>query len=337
MNIFKKLFFIIFFINIGTSSLFSEEGVLKFATLAPEGSAWLKVLRAWNKEIMEKSNGQLKFKIYSGGVSGDEKDVVRKIRLGQLQAGGFTGVGLGEIAPEVRILDTPFLFRDFDEIDYIYGKFEKDWVDAFERKGYVLLGWAEVGFVHFFVTKPVQTLNDLKQSKMWMWEGDPIAEATFKSMGISPIPLSIADVMTSLQTGLIEGVYCSPMAAIALQWFTRTKYMVETPLANASGAVLVSKGAFDRLKPELKALLLETGKKYLKQLTSLSRLENKDSIVTLKKNGIKLTPLSSKKEIESYQLMGEETRKKLIGKLYEGSLLEKIEKALEEFRLTKKK
>ena len=334
MNIFKKLFFLIFFLNFGTSFLFSEEGTIKFATLAPEGSTWLKVLRAWNKEIMEKSNGQLKFKIYSGGVSGDEKDVVRKIRLGQLQAGGFTGVGLGEIAPEVRILDTPFLFRDSNEIDYIYGKFEKEWVNAFEKKGYIFLGWAEVGFVHFFVSKPIQGLNDLKKLKIWMWEGDPIAEITFKTMGISPIPLSIADVMTSLQTGLIEGVYCSPMAAIALQWFTRTKYMVETPLANASGAVLISKSSFDRLKPELKQLLLESGKKHLKQLTNLSRLENRDSIATLKKNGIQLILSSSEKEIESNQKMGEDARKKLAGKLYEVSLLGKIEKALEEYRLS---
>ena len=131
--------------------------------------------------------------------------------------------------------------------DYIYKEFQKEWDQAFQANGYVLLGWAEVGFIYFFTNAPVHNLTDLKGVKMWMWEGDPIAEGSFKTIGIHPVPLSITDVMTSLQTGLIDGVYSSPLAILALQWFTKTKYMYDYHLADAAGSVLISKKTFDQM------------------------------------------------------------------------------------------
>src|SRR6185503_8783606 len=181
------------------------------------------------------------FRLYPSGVQGDEKDVLRKIKLGQLHAAGITGNGLTSIAPSGRILDSPFLFRDQKEIDFAYGKFGPEIESTMEDAGYVNLGWAEVGYVYIFTNNPVRSKEDLSRSKMWMWEGDPIAEATFGALGVNPIPLTITDVLTSLQTRLIDGVYTSPLAAIALQWFTRVKYMLDLPLANAAGAVVISK------------------------------------------------------------------------------------------------
>lgn len=309
---------------------------IKFATLAPEGSTWIKILREWDAELRKMSDGALRFRIYAGGVSGDEKDVIRKMRIGQLHAGGFTGVGLGETAASVRILDTPFLFENSREIDFIVKKFEKEWEEAFRKNGYILLGWAEVGFVYFFTTKPIQNLSELKNLKMWAWEGDPIAEASFKSLGATPIPLSISDVLSSLQTGLIEGVYCSPMALVALQWFTRTKFMYDLPLANASGAVLISKRFFDGLPKNFQEMLVSTGKKHLAKLTELSRKENREAIQALKKQGVKVSSPPSKKLVEEYKALGKNARQTLLGKLYDEALLSKIEKALEEHRSASK-
>lgn len=331
---YSLLLLIFFFFS---SVISAEEAVIKFATLAPEGSTWMKVMQEWNKELMEKSGKRLRFKIYAGGVSGDEKDVIRKIRLGQLHAGGFTGVGLGEIAPEVRILDAPFLFESVEDVDYVYRSFEKEWENAFQKNGYVLLGWAEVGFVYFYTSKPIQNLSELKKIKMWMWEGDPIAEAAFKSLDVSPIPLSIADVMTSLQTGLIEGAYSSPLAIIALQWFTRTKYMYDFHLANACGAVLISKSFFDKIPKNLQTLLLATGKKHLDRLTQISRKENIEAIETLRKNGVKISSPPSEQMIEEYKIMGKNARKMLVGKLYPADFLNRVEKVLEEYRSSRKK
>jgi TRAP-type C4-dicarboxylate transport system substrate-binding protein len=180
--------------------------VIKFATLAPDGSTWMKAMKLFTDEASAKTAGRVKFKIYAGGVSGDEKDVVRKIRLGQLQAGGFTGVGIGEIAPEARLLDTPFLFKNSKEIDYVYKTMDGDFRKIFESRGYVLLGWAEVGIVNVFSNSPITKPEDMRNVKIWLWEGDPIAEAMFAALKVRPIPLSVTDVMTSLQTGMINSV-----------------------------------------------------------------------------------------------------------------------------------
>jgi len=310
----------------------AQQVKIKFATLAPEGSTWMNVMKDFSNDLLKSSSGQIKFKIYAGGVQGDEKDVIRKIRINQLHSAGFTGVGLGEILPEVRILDAPFLFRNKQEVDFITTKFYDRFAQKFEQKGYVLLGWAEVGFVHVYTNKPLQTVEDVKGVKMWMWEGDPLAEATFSAYDISPIPLSIIDVMTSLQTGLIDGVYTSPLACVALQWFTKIKYMMSVPLANSNGAVLISKRMFSKLNPQQQVLLKEKAKHYFDKLTQLSRQDNRVSTEKMLAKGIIKTEVNDPIILDSFYKVGRQARQALVGKLYDAKLLEEVETALEEFR-----
>jgi TRAP-type C4-dicarboxylate transport system substrate-binding protein len=310
----------------------SQEYTIKFATIAPEGSTWMNVMKAYDARIRKESGGRLGFKIYPGGVQGEDKDVIKKIRIGQLHSAGFTGVGLGEIAPEVRVLDSPFLFRTYDEVDHIYERMGKEFEEAFREKNFVLLGWAEVGFVYVFTNTPVRTLADMKGVKMWMWEGDPVAEATFKAFGISPIPLSVVDVLTSLQTGLINGAYVSPYAAVALQWNTRVKYMMGVPLADACGAVVVSGKTFEKLPADLQEILLRNGRKFMRDLTVKSRQENAAAIETLKKTGVTVVDVKSETTLQEYARLGREAREALVGRLYDAEFLSKVETALEEFR-----
>ncbi|MBI5743260.1 MAG: TRAP transporter substrate-binding protein DctP [Elusimicrobia bacterium] len=310
--------------------------MVKFATLAPDGSTWMKAMKQFTDETTAKTAGRVKFKIYAGGVSGDEKDVVRKIRLGQLQAGGFTGVGIGEIAPEARLLDTPFLFKNAKEIDHVYKTFDADFRRIFENRGYVLLGWAEVGNVNIFSTTPVTKPEDLRNVKMWIWEGDPIAEATFAALNIKPIPLSITDVMTSLQTGMINGVYGSPLSVIALQWFARMKYVFALPLTNASGAVVISKKTFDSLSKEDQKTMLALGDKYFRALTLASRKENEQSVGVLKSKGLTFTEPATAAVAAELEKAGNSARQALVGKLYSRELLDKVEGALKAFRSAKK-
>jgi len=316
---------------------FSQEYLIKVATIAPDGSTWIKVLREYDSQIRKESNGRIGFKIYAGGVAGDEIDVLKKIRIGQYHAAGFTGVGIGEIAPNLRVLDSPFLFKSYDEVDYIYQKFNDEFEREIERGGFVLLGWAEVGFVYTFTKTPVYGIDDLKKLKMWAWQGDPIAEAAYKVIGITPVPLSITEVLTSLQTGIIDGVYGSPLAILATQWFTRVKYMHDVPLSNASGALLISKRYFDSLPKDLQEILLKNGRKYMRKLVELSREENKNAIETLKRNGIMITEPSSKKVLSEYDEIGKKIRRELVGKVFSQIWLDKIEKAVEEYRKSNQK
>ena len=267
----------------------AQEFTIKFATLAPEGSTWITVMKEYDQAIRKESGGRLGFKIYAGGVAGDEKDVLRKIRLGQFQSAGITGVGIGEIAKSARILDAPFLFKNHDEVDYVVDQYDAELRKEFENGGYVLLGWAEVGFVYVFTNTPVTKVEDMRNVKMWQWEGDPVAEATFKAFGINPIPLSITDVLTSLQTGLINGMYTSPLAGVSLQWYTATKYMLDYPLTNASGAVVIAKRDFDKMPPDIQEILLRNGKQLMRKLTELSRKDNTKSLDVLKKSKIIFT------------------------------------------------
>lgn len=185
----------------------SAQHTIKFATIAPEGSTWMNVMREYDTAVRKESGGRLGFKMYAGSVQGEDKDVLPKIRLGQLHSAGLTGFGLGKIAPRLRILDSPFLFTSYEEVDYLYETLDKEFRQALLDNNFVLLGWAEVGFVYVFTNTPVRSPADMKGVKMWMWEGDPVAEATFKAFDIEPIPLSVVDVLTSLQTGLINGAY----------------------------------------------------------------------------------------------------------------------------------
>lgn len=338
MNSSKKLalFAALLALALPLSAQAPAPAVIKFATLAPDGSTWMKAMKKFTDEVSLKTEGRVKFKIYPGGVSGEDKDVVRKMRLGQLHAGGFTGVGIGEMAPEARLLDTPFLFKNAGEIDHVYKTMDADFRKIFESHGYVLLGWAEVGNVNIFSNTPVTRPEDLRGVKMWLWEGDPIAEATFEALKIKPIPLSITDVMTSLQTGMINGVYGSPLSVIALQWFARMKYVFGLPLTNASGAVVLTKKVFDTLSPADQKTLMDLGGKHFRELTLQSRKENDQSVEILKKKGLVFTAPASPAVVTALEKSGEEARQALVGKLYSKELLDKVENALKAYRAAKK-
>ncbi|MDD5656131.1 MAG: TRAP transporter substrate-binding protein DctP [Elusimicrobia bacterium] len=303
--------------------------VIKFATLAPEGSTWMKVLRDLNDELIARTAGRVKFKIYPGGVQGDETDVVKKIRVGQLQAGGFTGVGLGLIAPETRILDAPWLFRDDAEVDFIHERFDRDLEADIDRAGYVLLGWTELGWVYVFSKTPVDSPADMKDAKMWVWEGDPIAQDAYRAIGVTPRPLSIVDVMSGLETGMIGGVYGPPMAVTALQWFRRLKYIYDMPIADSAGAVLMSKAAFEAIpREDDRATLRELCAKKLRRLTELSRKENEKALAALQGQGLVLSAKPSAADLKLYERLGRRARGELAGRLYSEQLLERVEAAL---------
>ncbi len=262
---------------------------LKFATLAPAGTAWMDLLEAWAEEVRVKSDGRLKFKIYAGGVQGDEPDVLRKIRFGQLHGGAFTGYGIGHFYSPARALELPFLFNSLDEIDYVRERFMPDVEQGYRDNGYELLGWMEVGLVRFFSKNPLYSGDDLRRQRIWQWQGDPMGQAFFDASGIRPVPLSIIDVYTSLSTGLIDTVYGPPLGALALQWFSKTNYVTNVPMANGIGSLIVSRRFFQNLPQDLQKLLKSTGKSTGEKLITATRRDNEASLEVLKAKGLKFT------------------------------------------------
>jgi TRAP-type C4-dicarboxylate transport system substrate-binding protein len=297
---------------------------IKFATLAPEGTSWMKQMRSFSKEVSKQSNNTVSFKFYPGGVSGDERDVIRKMRIGQIHAAGFTGVGLGEILPEVRVLDLPFLFESDAQILHVYEKMNDYFAGKFEEKGYVLLGWVPVGWVYFFSKNNIQTVADLKKSRPWMWEGDPLVEKTYSALGVRPVPLSITDVLLSLQTGMIDTVYASSQGALALQWFTKIKTMSQIRMGYATGGVLITKKKFNKLSAEQQKTLKSLGKHHLNQLGEKIRQENESSVKVMTDNGVLLAPKPSSTQAEEFRRAGANAREKLAGTLFPKKLLDQV-------------
>ncbi len=307
---------------------------IKIATIAPEGSTWMRIMEQLDAQIREKTAGEAGLRFYPGGVQGDESVVLRKIRAGQLQGGGFTGVGLGEIAPELRVMEIPFLFRDLDEVRAVQAKMEPVFDQKLRDQGWELLGWSDVGFVYLFTKTPIRTADDLKKVRMWLWEGDPLAEAFLKTVGVSPVPLPITDVVTSLQTGLIDAVYTSALGCIALQWFTRISYMTDLPVAHAQGAVIVSSKAFESLSPASRQIVKDLSKECFAQLADETAKANETSIPVLKSKGVQIVSLSAA-EKSGFDGVSKTVREKLVGELYSRGVLDSTLQALADFRASK--
>lgn len=269
-----------------TTNLSAAEYTLKFATLAPSGSTWMNLLEEWGKTVKEQSQGRMELKFYPGGVQGDEPDVLKKMRFGQLHGGAFTGYGIGQMYSPARVLELPFLFDNYPEIDHVRAQLMPEFEQGFQEKGYRLLGWMEVGFIYFFSQQPINTLDDLKQRRIWLWQGDALGEAMFRASHLAPVPLSITDVFTSLSTGLIDTVYCTPLASIALQWYTKTRYVTDLPMANGIGGLIVSNRFYDGLPPDLQKLLTETGHATGEKLIAATRSDNAKSLDVLKQEGL---------------------------------------------------
>ncbi len=331
---FNSLFLAAAIILLGfTSNVYAEKKqVIKFATLAPEGSSWMKSMRGLSKKIKKATDGNVDFKFYPGGVSGDEKDVIRKMRIGQLHGAGFTGVGLGAVLPEVRVLDLPFLFQSDQEIEHVYQSMNDYFVKRFEKKGYVLLGWVPVGWVHFLSQKPIHTVDDLQSSKPWLWEGDPLVEKAYEGMNVQPVPLSITDVLLSLQTGMVDTVYSSTQGALVLQWFTKVKHITRLRMGYATGGVLISKRKFKKLSPAYQETIKNIGAECLKELVAVIQKDNLKAEKVLENNGIKWTSEPEPAALKKFQQAGEAARKKLSGKMFSPELLNKVLMHLNEVR-----
>ncbi len=312
-----------------------EQYTFKFATLVPPDTAWMKEIDRWAEEVYKKSNGRLKFKIYPGGVMGDEPDVLRKIRSRQLQGAFFTGYGVGRIYSSARVLEMPFLFKNTDESDYVRDKLMPEIEAGFRYKGFELLGWPEVGAIHFFSKKPIHSLEELKQRRIWLWQGDPIGEAFAEVAGVSPVPLSIIEVYTQLTAkhGSIDTVYNSAFGALTMQWHTKLSYATNVTMTNAIGALVVSNRFYKKLPDDLQKLLKTTGKEAGRRINEITRRDNVQSIKLLKESGIKFMWDWNEQEKQEMLAIRDKAAQKLIDSDYiSKKMFTRTTKLLDEFR-----
>ena len=297
---------------------------IKMALLVPEGSTWMNLMHEWDKELQAKTAGRVKFQFYSGGAMGDERDVVRKMQIGQLHAAGLTGQGSGMILPEIRVMEIPFLFETHAQVEQARKALSQTIAQDFEKKGYVLLGWAENGFVYIFSKKPIATRADMKKQKMWAWVGDPLVAKLYEIFQITPVPLAMPDVLPSLQTHLVDAVYGPPLAVLAAQWFTAVSYVTAMPVTHATGTVLLTKKMWQTLSPEDQQVLRSTAEKYTAKLNLQITSENEAALKTLYESGLKKVEVTPE-ESAAIRTQASKVRSALAGELYPAVMLKTVE------------
>lgn len=260
---------------------------IKIATLVPDGTVWMQEMRKGAGEIGQRTGGRVNFKFYPGGSMGSDRAVLRKIRAGQLQGGALTGGALGEIDPDMQLYSLPFLFRSTGEIDYVRSRMDKLLIQGLEKKGFVTFGLGDGGIAYLMSNSRVNKVDDLRTQKVWIPEGDDVLRDILASLGVSPVPLPLTDVLTGLQTGLITTVGTSAVGAIALQWHTRVKFVTDVPALYLFGAMAVDKKAFDRIAAPDQKVLREVMERVFVNLNRQTRLDDQNAREALKKQGIR--------------------------------------------------
>ncbi len=283
-------------------------------------------------EIKTKTDGRLSIKFYGGGVMGNDKKVLRKIRIGQLQGGAFTSTGLAERYPDIVLYGLPLLFRSQGEVDFVRARMDPALEQGLEDSGFVSFGFAGGGFAKLMGDRPVRGLDDLRGRKVWVPEGDPISFAAMEALQLSPVVLPITDVLTGLQTGLLEYIATPPVGAVVLQWYTKVKYVTSLPIAYTVGVMAVDKRAFQRLTTDDQAIFREVMGAIYKNFDLQSRRDNEDAEEALKANGLELVD-PDPAQVPEWRRIAAETNQRLGSEgAFSTELLAELLGHLEEYR-----
>lgn len=309
-----------------------DSWTLKFATLAPEGTGWVKAMTDWADRVDKESQGRLKIKLYPGGITGDEPDVLRKIRFGQLQGAAITGHGIGMIYSPARVLEMPFLFQGYGELDAVRNQLSPEFGAGLRQHGFELVGWLDVGPVHLFSKSPIHSIDDLPQHRVWLWDGDELAEAFFAVAGLHPIPLSIIKVFAGLSGGAIDTIYAPPLAAIAMQWFTETSYVSDAAITDGIGALVVASQFYDGLPQDLQTLLSRTGREVAARMIRETREDNQKGLTMLKDYGLQIVPWTGGDEKRVVDLRDRVEAMLAKQSYIPANLFQRVRRMLEEYR-----
>ena len=307
--------------------------VVKVASLAPRGSSIAGLFEQLSRRISEKTQGRVVFKTYWGGVQGDEQDVLRKVKLGQLHGATFMGPTLGLIAPEVRVTDLPYVFRNYEEVDYVRARLRPEMERLIEARGFKVLGWLNLGFIYTFSKVPLDSLETARKQKWWALEGDPVGQAMFKALGITPVSLSISDVATSLSANMVDCAPATPFGAVALQWYTRFRYMSEYPSSSVNGALLLRMDVWERIPENAQELIMDTARREDERIRITARAEDEKALEILKKYGIQVVRADFRSKESHYVFeAARRARESLVGTLYSRELLNRMLGLVEEYR-----
>ena len=261
---------------------------IKLGTLAPQGSTWHDILKEMAQRWEQVSGGQVKLRIYAGGAQGSEGDMVRKLGIGQLQAAAISNVGMHDVIPEPQAFSVPFLFDDQAQMECAFGKMRPRLEDALAKRGLVALQWSRIGAIHLFCTEPRRSAADMKDAKVWAWEGDPKSVDAYRAAGLHPVVLSATDIVPSLQTGMIDCVPNVPLYVLTARLFERADNMMDAPWSYMIGATIMRKETWDKIAPDVREKLLAVAKELGEKVDAEVKRLNGDAVSAMQKQGMKV-------------------------------------------------
>lgn len=303
---------------------------IKLATLAPEGTLYYEILQDMGERWREVSGGEIELRIYPGGIAGDESDMVKKMRIGQIQAAAITGGGLADITEEIRALQMPMMFRSYEELDYVRTKIADRLDSAFAEKGFRILTWGDAGWVYFFTTQPVVHPDDLKPLPVLTWVGNTTFVEVWKELGYNPVPLAATEIHVGLASGLIEAMSVPPYAALSFQWFGLADHMTDLKFAPLVGALVVAESAWQRIDPALRTKLQEIAAETGRRMQEVRHLD-REAVDIMVQHGLTVHEVPD----EVYDLWAKLTRRaypRIMGSVVPAELIAEVERHRDDFR-----
>ena len=299
--------------------------VIRYATIAPGSSSFGKILKAWGRSLSKETDGRVEFRYYSGGSQGDERDFIRKMRAGQMDAAGVTTIGLGIVVRPVLVLSAPGVIETYEQLDRVQEKMNERFEKMFDDAGFVLLSWSDAGKGRIMSTRPILRPADLKASRPWAWKDDPIFSEFLKVVGANAVRLGVPEVYAALQTKMVDVVPASAFAAVALQWFTKLKYMSKDSFGIILGASVVKKEKFEQLSPADQEVLMDTARRAADALDKVVRRDDGKAYQVLLDRGIELVDTSPYRA--EWDEAANETLDRLTGRIFSKSLLAEVQAA----------
>jgi TRAP-type C4-dicarboxylate transport system substrate-binding protein len=318
---------------------FSNPGLavrIKIATKAPANFKSAKIIKKMFKEIEEKTDRNVVFKVYYGGVKGTGRDLLLKMKSGEIQGAEFTAGEAALVSKDLELMSTLLTFKDYREVDHVFDKMSIHLKKQLEKKRYMVLGWFEMGFVYIMSIDPIESLADLKNKRVWIPQEDHFDREVFKAIGVPPIPMTIADVILALQTGQIDTVANSFLGAIALQWHTRIKYITDTPLLYGYGLLMITREAYDRIPARYRETVHKILDRYFDELKMYNRKSNRDSAKTLMNRGSRFVS-ATPENYEEFEQVVQGVKDQLLEQEYPGEGLMELRQYINEYRNTRPK
>ena len=307
--------------------------IIRLGTLVPKGSSWDQILIKMGDEWKSASGGKIQLKIYPGGEQGDEPEMVQKLRIKELQAVALSGAGLSGIDPDISALNVPMMLGSYEEVDYVRDRIAPRLEKGLAQRGFIVLNWGDAGWVHFFTKRPASRPDEIRRMKLCVLQGDTATFELYKKNGFQPVSLAATDILTGLQTGLIDAFQAPPLVALSNQWFGGAKNMLDIPFAPLVGATIISKDVWDQIPAQVQKQMMQSARTAGVALRDEIRKSEASSVPLMQQFGLNVVH-ADPKAVAEWRQLAEGIWPKLRGPVVPADLFDQVKRLRDEYRKT---